>query len=74
MKVLFISNESGGFAEHVTLIEGTTIRQFCDEKLHGDPSEYQVRVNHETVTAEYELSDGDKVTATPRKTEGGYSR
>tara|TARA_R100000306_G_C4360767_1_gene135145 strand:- start:43 stop:258 length:216 start_codon:yes stop_codon:yes gene_type:complete len=71
MKVLFISNDGGGFAENVAIVPGTTVRQFCDSQLHGSTDDYQVRVNHETVESSYELKDGDKVTATPRKTEGG---
>ncbi len=71
MKVLFVNNDGGGFADYVEVAEGTTVQQFFSEQLPNRTSEdYLIRVNRQPVASDYSLQDGDRVTMTPTKIEG----
>ena len=71
MKILWINNDLGGFADYVHVNEGTTVKSFFSEKLpNREPSEYLIRVNRQPVASDYALQEGDRVTATPVKIEG----
>ena len=71
MKILFINNEGGGFADYVNLDEGTTVAKFFSEKMsHGKADDYLIRVNRQPVPRDYVLQEGDRVTITPTKIEG----
>ena len=71
MKILFINNLGGGFADYVTVAEGITVEQFFNQKMSGDsPADYLIRVNRQPVSSDYVLQEGDRVTATPVKIEG----
>ncbi len=71
MKILFINNEGGGFADYVNLDEGTTVAKFFSEKMsHGKAEDYLIRVNRQPVPRDYVLQEGDRVTITPTKIEG----
>ena len=71
MKILWINNDLGGFADYVHINEGTTVKGFFNEKLpNREPSEYLIRVNRQPVASDYVLQEGDRVTATPVKIEG----
>ena len=71
MKILWINNDLGGFADYVHVNEGTTVQSFFKEKLPDrEPSEYLIRVNRQPVASDYVLQEGDRVTATPVKIEG----
>ena len=71
MRILWINNEGGGFADYVHINEGTTVKSFLHEKLAGrEPSDYLIRVNRLPVASDYVLQEGDRVTATPLKVEG----
>ena len=71
MKILFINNEGGGFADYVNLDEGTTVEKFFSEKMsHGKADDYLIRVNRQPVPRDYVLQEGDRVTITPTKIEG----
>ena len=71
MKVLFLNNDGGGFADHVQVAEGTTISQFVNEHLPDyKPGDLLIRVNRQPVARDYVLQDGDRVSATPTKIEG----
>ncbi len=44
MKILWINNDGGGFADYVNVNEGTTVRSFFSEKLHDcNPEDYLIR-------------------------------
>ena len=71
MRVLWINNDGGGFADYVNVAEGTTVDKFFNEKLPGSKAEdYLIRVNRQPVPRDYVLQENDRVTATPVKIEG----
>ena len=71
MKVLFINNQGGGFADYVSVDENTTVEKFFNQKLPQEKSEdYLIRVNRQPVPRDYVLQDGDRITITPTKIDG----
>ena len=71
MKVLFINNDGGGFADYVEVSAGMTVEQFFGKHMPGaEAADYLIRVNRQPVPKEYILQDGDRVTMTPVKIEG----
>ncbi len=71
MKILWINNAGGGFADYVQVDDGATVEQFITARLpHADPSAYLIRVNRMPVARDQVLADGDRVTCTPLKIEG----
>ena len=71
MRILFINNDGGGFADHVEVTEGTTVHQFFEQRVgSGKPEGYLIRVNRQPVSSEQVLQAGDRVSFTPTKIEG----
>ena len=71
MKVLWINNDGGGFADYVDIPEGTTVEQFFKDRLPDrGPQDYLIRVNRQPVPRSYVIQDGDRITMTPVKIEG----
>ena len=71
MRVLYINNDGGGFADYVTVSEGTTVDQFFKDKMQGcKPDDFLIRVNRQPVPRDYVLQENDRVTVTPTKIEG----
>ncbi len=71
MRILWINNDGGGFADYITVNEGTTMDQFFKNQLSGrESSDYLIRVNRQPVPRDYVLQDNDRVTCTPVKIEG----
>jgi hypothetical protein len=74
MRLLFINNDGGGFADHIELEDGTTVAKLFSEKVpKGKPQDYLIRVNRQPAAAEQVLHDGDRVSFTPVKIEGAFS-
>lgn len=73
-KVLFINNNGGGYAREYDVAPGTTVDQFLADQVRDDPSALQISVNRQAVTAAQILQSGDRITATPVKIAGAYSR
>ena len=74
MRVLFINNDGGGFADYVDAANGTTVDRFFAERLPGRKAEdYLIRVNRQPVSRDCVLQEGDRVTMTPTKIEGALS-
>jgi len=74
MRILYINNEGGGFADYVTVSEGTTVEQFFKDKMPGRKStDFLIRVNREPVARDCVLQEGDRVTVTPTKIEGAVT-
>ena len=71
MRVLWINNDGGGFADYMD-IEGTmTVEAFFDQQLPGrKAADYLIRVNRQLVPRDHVLQDGDRVSMTPTKIEG----
>ena len=71
MRLLYINNDGGGFADYIDVTEGITVEQFFNDKMQGrKPDDYLIRVNRQPVPREYILKDGDRITVTPTKIEG----
>ena len=71
MKILYINNDGGGFADYVDVVNGTTVEKFFKQRLPDARTEdYLIRVNRQPVARDYVLKDGDRITITPTKIEG----
>jgi sulfur carrier protein ThiS len=71
MKIFYLNNSGGGFADNVEIQPDTTVGEFFKSRHKDDePSNYLIRVNRQPVSADYILQDGDRLTATPLKIEG----
>jgi sulfur carrier protein ThiS len=74
MKVFFINNDGGGFADTIEVREGTTMSQLFNERVpQGKSADYLIRVNRQPVAADHVLQEGDRVSVTPTKIEGAGS-
>ena len=74
MRVFWLNNEGGGYADYVDVAEGTTIDQFVKAQLPGRrPDDFLIRVNRQPVARDQVLQEGDRVTATPLKITGAVS-
>lgn len=71
MRVNFINNDGGGFADKVEVGYATTVKDFFSEHM-GDASasKYRIKVNGAPARPEQELQDGDKVSITPMNVKG----
>jgi hypothetical protein len=71
VKLLYINSTGGGFADHIEVPEGTTLGQLFAQKMPGcHPGDYMIRLNRGPAAPEEALSEGCRVSITPRKIEG----
>ena len=71
MRIFFINNDGGGFADHIDVTDQLTVAQLFEQRLAGrKPTDYLIRVNRLPVTADQILQEGDRVSMTPTKIEG----
>ena len=71
MRILFVNNDGGGFADYVNVNEGKTVEQFFKDQMPARrPEDYLIRVNRQPVPRDYRLQENDRVTITPTKIEG----
>jgi sulfur carrier protein ThiS len=71
MRILYINNDGGGFADYLDVTAGTTVEQFFEEQMLGrEPHDYLIRVNRQPIPRDYVLQENDRVTLTPTKIEG----
>lgn len=71
MRILLINNDGGGFADHIDVAEGTTVKQLFETHItSGEPQNYLIRVNRQPVPCEQVLQQGDRISITPVKIEG----
>jgi sulfur carrier protein ThiS len=74
MKLLFINNDGGGYADYQEVATGTTVEKFFSQQLPGAKAEdYLIRVNRQPVPRDYVLQEGDRITMTPTKIEGAVT-
>ncbi|KKN65994.1 hypothetical protein LCGC14_0475860 [marine sediment metagenome] len=73
IRVRFINNDGGGFADDVEVSEGTTLGTLFAQQIpeHSKPENYLIRCNREPASASYVLQNLDKVSITPKKIDGG---
>ncbi|HEV7279360.1 MAG TPA: molybdopterin converting factor [Pirellulaceae bacterium] len=71
MRVLYINNDGGGFADYIDVEPGTTVQRLFDERVkYGRSADYLIRVNRQPAPADQALQEGDRVSFTPLKIEG----
>jgi len=71
MRLLYINNDGGGFADYVQTDDGITVEQFFKDRMPGRSAEdFLIRVNRQPVARGYALQENDRVTVTPTKIEG----
>ena len=71
MRILYINNDGGGYADYINVTEGMTVEQFFKDQMPGKKAEdYLIRVNRQPVPRDYVLQENDRVTLTPTKIEG----
>ena len=71
MKILYINNDGGGFADHIDVNEGTTVQELFNKRVGvGREADYLIRVNRQPVSRDQVLAEGDRVSITPTKIEG----
>ena len=71
MRILFINNDGGGFADHIEIDGGTTVAKLFEQKVPGrEPADYLIRVNRQPAPADQVLQEGDRISCTPVKIEG----
>ncbi len=71
MRILWINNDGGGFADYVEVKQGTTVETFFKQRLPNRAAkDFLIRVNRQPVSKDYALQEGDRVTMTPTKIEG----
>ena len=71
MRILFVNNLGGGFADFINIEEATTIEKLFKQKMSNENTEdYLIRVNRQPVPKDYVLKENDRVTITPTKIDG----
>ena len=71
MKILFVNNDGGGFADYIDVPHGTSVQELFDRQMgQAKPDNYLIRVNRQAVPRAQVLTEGDRVTFTPTKIEG----
>ena len=71
MRIFYINNDGGGFADYINVVEGMTVEQFFNEKMPGrKPNDFLIRVNRQPAPRDHVLQENDRVTITPTKVEG----
>jgi hypothetical protein len=71
MKLLYVNNDGGGYADYIEVASNMSIGEFVAQRMSGrTASDYMIRVNRQPVTRDYVLQEGDRVTVTPLKIEG----
>ena len=71
MRILFINNDGGGFADHIEVANGTTVQDLFDQQVKsGKAHNHLIRVNRQPVPPNQVLQEGDRVSITPTKIEG----
>ncbi len=71
MRILYINNAGGGFADYVEVEPGTTVSKFFEQRQGGqDAGDFLIRVNRQVAAADQVLAEGDRVSMTPVKIAG----
>ena len=60
MRILFVNNDGGGFADYINVNEGKTVEQFFKDQMPDRrPEDYLIRVNRQPVPRDY-VSAGER--------------
>ena len=76
MRILFINNQGGGFADHVEVPDGTTVAALFARQMPAgsDAADYLIRVDRLPAAADQVLHPDARVSFTPVKIEGAAVR
>ena len=71
MRIMFINNDGGGFADMIEVRDGIALNDLFNKQM-GDrpPEDFLIRVNRQPATADQILREGDRVSMTPTKIAG----
>ena len=71
MRIMYINNAGGGFANYTNIEDGTSIDKLFKQKMpNAESQDYLIRVNRQPVPKDYILKENDRVTITPTKIDG----
>lgn len=71
MKILFVNNDGGGFADYIDIPHGTNVQELFERQMRQSKAEnYLIRVNRQPAARDQVLVEGDRVSMTPTKIEG----
>ena len=71
MKLFYINNDGGGFADTVDAPEGQSVQQFFKDRMPDrKPQDYLIRVNRLPVSADQVLHEHDRISISPTKIQG----
>ncbi len=71
MRIMYINNDGGGFADTIEVADGMTVAALFADRLPGRKAvDFLVRVNRLPATADQTLANGDRVSMTPTKVQG----
>lgn len=71
MKLFFINNDGGGFADTIEADDGITVGRLFAQRMSGrKPADFLIRVNRQPATSDQVLQPGDRISFTPTKIEG----
>jgi hypothetical protein len=71
MRLFFINNDGGGFADSIEVADGLTVAGLFEQRMPGrKPSDYLIRVNRLPAAADQQLREGDRVSFSPTKVMG----
>lgn len=75
MRIFYVNNDGGGFADFLNVEEGVTVgRLFASKLPDRNPDDYLIRVNRQIAAADEVLHEGDRVSFTPNKIEGARTQ
>lgn len=71
MRILFVNNDGGGFADYIEIPHGTSVQELFERQMREAKAEnYLIRVNRQPAARDQVLVEGDRVSMTPTKIEG----
>ena len=71
MRVLYVNNDGGGFADYIQVEEGISVEKFFSQQMPDRaPEDHLIRVNRQPVSRDQALQEGDRITITPTKIHG----
>ena len=71
MRLFFVNNDGGGFADTIDVTDGLTVGGLFEQKMPSrKPQDYLIRVNRLPAPAEQVLREGDRVSFSPTKVMG----
>jgi sulfur carrier protein ThiS len=71
MKVFYVNNDGGGFADSIEIPEAQTVKQFFQERMpNRRAQDYLIRVNRLPVSADQVLQEQDRISISPTKIHG----